>query len=399
MLKRFTHQTSARVKMHFPIKMMMLVVLVAALAGSAFGQTPSSTNTGAAVASMVVSAKTDPAVPVPAAENPISPAKATATKPVGAGSDNHGYVLLRGYFFSINRSGGDPAVINVNVTGGPPDLGGGGIPTTASVSDFDYGWKSAYKAEVGWNWSNNWGIRASYFYTNQSAQENRTGTTTSPFFISPRPLNVPYTGPADPGTLARFRERFQIHVIDVEGDYKWHNPNWSVLVSGGIRIAPSRQTYTAEDTFKGVTENLTYVQERTGYGPTGAIDFRHRIGGSNFWWTGAARVAALFGAIDEISTFTAPGVIDTATRSDSRTNWVYEVESGLEWSHKFNGGNNEFFLNGSFVYHNWNDIVNIIPTPAVGTDPIALLDNPLLAATKKGSISFTGGVFSVGFRF
>lgn len=389
MLKRFTHQTSARVKMHFPIKMMMLVVLVAALADSAFGQTPSSTNTGAAVASMVVSAKTDPAVPVPAAENPISPAKATAPMPVGAGSDNQGYVMARGYFFSINRSNGDPAVINSSL---------GAV--VSSVVDFDYGWKSAYKVEVGWNWSSGWGLRTSYFYTNQSAQENRNATTGAPFLISPRPLNVTFTGAADPGTLARFRERFQIHVIDVEGDYKWKDPKWTVLVSGGIRIAAHRQTYTAEDTFTffGPTQNVTYAQERTGYGPTGAIDFRHRLGGSNFWWTASGRVAGLWGTIDENASFIVVGFSELATRSGKRTTWVFEVESGLEWSHKF-AGNNEVFINGSFMYHNWNDLLNIIPVPAVGASAVDTLDNPLLPATRKGSISFLGGVFSVGFRF
>jgi hypothetical protein len=188
-------------------------------------------------------------------------------------------------------------------------------------------------------------------------------------------------------------------VIDLEGTHKWHNPNWTVLISGGLRIGISRQTYTAEDTFAGTTELVTYVQERTGYGPTGAIDFRHRIGSSSWWWTAQGRIANLFGGIDERASYVVPGFVQAAARTSSRSTWVFEGETGIEWSHKFNGGANEVFLNGSFAYHNWNDLLNIMPAPAVGVSAVAALDNPLLPPTRIGSISFVGGVFTVGFRF
>lgn len=387
MFEQLSHAVSIRVKIPLTIKSMILFALVAALSSSAFAQTQSSTDMSTDVTTMVAAAKTEPAVAVPAADEPFSSAKKAAPMPLGAGSNNHGYATFRGYFFSVNRSNGDPAVISAS-TGG----------NVSSVDNFDYGWKSAYKAEVGWNFSSGWGLHASYFYTNQSAQENRNGTAGAPFFVSPRPLNVTFTGPADAGTLARFRERFQVHVIDVEGSYKWTNPNWTVLVSGGVRVAPSRQTYTAEDTFAGVTENVRYVQERTGWGPTWALEYRHKIGG-NWWWTASGRLAVLWGNIDETSSYAVPpGFLLTETRSGTRTNWVYELESGLEWTHQF-AGNNEVFINGSFMYHNWNDLVNVIPVPTVGASALLALDDPLLPATKKGSISFTGGVFSVGFRF
>ena len=388
MFERFSHPTSASVKMYLPIKMMMLVVLMAAFAGSVIGQTTPTTITNAAVASIVTPNTTDPVVSVPAVDAPISPETAsTKPYPQGAGSDNQGYVIARGYVFRIHRSGGDPAIINATATG-----------TVGSITDFKYGTKSAYKVEAGWNWSNNFGFRASYFYTNQSAEVDRTQTATAPFFISPRPLNLVFTGAPTVGTTARFRERFQVHVFDVEGTYKWHDPNWTVLVSGGVRIAPSRQTYTVEDIFAGSPENLRYTQERTGIGPTGAIDFRHRFGTSHFWWTGAARFAALFGQIDESGAYVVPGFTATAVRTSSRTTWVFEGESGIEWMHKF-GGNNEVFLNGSGIFHNWNDLLNIMPVPAIGASATLTLDNPLLPPTRKGSIRFLGGAFSVGFRF
>lgn len=388
MLEQLSQAESIRVNIFLPIKSMILFALVAALSSVAFAQTTSSTDTGADVTTMVAAAKAEPAVVDPANTNPFSSVK-IAPKPVGAGSDNQGYVMGRGYFFSVHRSNGDPAVISSSL---------GGVIT--AVDDFDFGWKTGYKVEIGWNWSGGLGLRASYFYTNQAAQENRNGTVAAPLFVSPRPLNVTFTGAAAPGTLARFRERLQIQAIDVEGTFKWKNPNWTVLISGGIRVAPTRQTYTAEDTFVGSPENVRYVQERTGYGPTGAIDFRHRLGGSNIWWTGQARIAGLWGTLDETSTFASGGIIfNTAARSNSRTTWVVELETGIEWSHKFNGGANEFFINGSFVYHNWNDLVNIIPVAPVGGSATAALDNPLVAATRTGSVSFIGGVFSAGFRF
>ena len=385
MIERFSHHKSARVTLKFPIKIMMLFVLVTAIAGSAFGQNSSSTSTNAAVASVVAPATTDPAVSIPAPDAAISPETANPKPyPIGAGSENQGYVIMRGYALSIHRSGGDPAIINAAA---------GGL--TGSITNFNYGTKAAYKVEAGWNWSNNFGFRASYFYTNQSAQENRTQTAAAPFFLSPRPLNVVFTGAPTIGTLARFRERFQVHVIDLEGTYKWHQPNWTVLISGGLRFAPSRQTYSVDDTFAGLPETLSYVQERTGIGPTGAIDFRHRIGGSSFWWTGSARVAGLWGDIDEAASYNR--AIPTL-RTSSRTTWVWEAETGIEWVHKF-AGNNEIFLNGSFTVQHWGDIVNVMPTPAIGTSATATLDNPLLPPTRKGSIRMLGGVFSLGFRF
>jgi hypothetical protein len=386
MFEKVSQAMSIRVNIPLPIRSMILFAIVAALSSSAFAQTQASTDINTGVTTMVATAKAEPAVMVPAAKEPFFSPKKSAPMPVGAGSNNHGYALFRGYFFSVNRSGGDPAEIDSNALG-----------VTSAVTNFDYNWKSGYKAEVGWNWSSGWGLRASYFYTNQSAQVNRNGAAGAPFIISPRPLNVTFTGAADAGTLARFRERFQVHAIDVEGTYKWSNPAWTLLVSGGVRVAPSRQTYTAEDTFAHTTENVVYKQERTGWGPTWALEYRHKLT-PHLWWSAAGRLAVLFGNIDETSSYSAGGFTQTAARTSSRTNWVYEVESGLEWVTPFDGGK-EFFINGSFMYHNWNDIVNIMPVPAVGASATLSLDNPLLPPTRKGSISFTGGVFSVGFRF
>jgi hypothetical protein len=313
--------------------------------------------------------------------------KATPT-PTPASGDNHAYVKFTAYYFKVSRSGGDPAVINSNA---------GGL--ISSIDSFNYGWELAYKGEAGWNASNGFGFRGSYFYTKQSAEENRTGSATAPFIVSPRPLNVTFTGAADANTPATFRERFKLQVIDLEGTYKWQDPSWSVIVSAGVRIALSRQTYTAQDTFVGTTENVSYIQKRTGYGPTGAVDFRHQIGGSGFWWTGTARFAYLTGKINESASYTAGTFSQTPTRTSGRKNWVFEGETGLEWVHNIGGGNNELFLNGSFIYHNWNNIVNVMPTSAVGGSATASLDNPSLPPTKKGSISFMGGAFTIGFRF
>jgi hypothetical protein len=386
MLKKLSQGTGATMHTSFIIKLIALTVLVAAMSSISFAQTQS--NTGAAIAALVTDAKATPAVSAPAPESPISPVN-TSVKPKaqGAGSDNQGYLFIRGYAFHIHRSKGDPAVINSDALG-----------NIQSVNNFNYGTEGAFKIEAGWNATNNWGFRASYFYTNQTAQENRTGGTAAPFIISPRPLNVTFTGAAANGTAATFREKLRLHVIDLEGTYKWHSTNSSVLVSAGVRIAPSRQTYTAQDVFVTTPENLSYTQKRTGVGPTVAIDLRHRLGGSDFWITGAGRFAALFGQIKESATFASGTFSQTNTRNQGRTNGVWEGEVGLEWAHKFGSGN-EFFLNGSFVTHDWVNLVNVIPTSAVGGSATTSLDNPTAAATRKGSVLFVGGSFSLGFRF
>jgi hypothetical protein len=388
MLEHFSTPTFYRLRIRSVIRMMIPAALAVTLAASSFGQSQSSTSTDDPAASLVAATKTGPAN-VPASELPISRANPgdKAYSP-GAGSSHHGYVEFTTYFFKVNRSGGDPAVINSTA---------GGL--ISSIDNFNYGWELAYKGEAGWNASNGFGFRGSYLYTNQTAQVVRTATATAPFIISPRPLNVTFTGAADATTVATFGERFKLQVIDLEGTYKWHAANWSALVSGGVRIALSRQTYTAQDTFAGTKENVSYIQKRTGYGPTGAVDFRHQIGGSSVWWTGTARFAYLTGNITENANYIAGTFSQPTARTSGRKNWVFEGETGVEWLHNVGGGGNELFLNGSFIYHNWNNIVNVMPTSAVGGSATTSLDNPLLPPTKKGSISFVGGSFTVGFRF
>lgn len=389
MLKKLSPEIGTTVSTPLMFKLIAMALLVAATAGASFAQTPSTTNTGAAITAMVTDTIKTPAGKVEvAAEAAIAPPSAYR-KPAaqGAGSDNQGYLFLRGYAFHIHRSGGDPAVIRSDAVG-----------NITAVDNFKYGTEGAFKIEAGWNATNNWGFRASYFYTNQTAQENVTGAATAPFFVSPRPLNVTFTGAAAPGTAASFREKFRLHVIDVEGTYKWHSANSSAVLSAGVRIAPSRQNYTAQDIFVTTPENLNYTQKRTGWGPTVGLDLRHRIGSSNWWFTGAGRFAVLFGRLRESATFASGTFTQTATRSAGRTNGVWEGEAGLEWNHKFGSGN-EFFLNGSFIVHDWVNIVNVIPTNGVGGSATSLLDNPAVPATKKGSIIFIGGAFSLGFRF
>ncbi len=388
MLKNLSQKARMTTRTSFIIKLIALTILMSAMSSISFAQTQSNTDTGAAIASLVTDAKAAPAVTAPAPEAPISPANTSANPTAqGAGSDNQGYIHIRGYVFRIHRTNGDPAVINSD-----------GIGNVSSVNNFHYGTEGAFKIEAGWNATNNFGFRASYFYTNQTAQENRTGGASAPFIISPRPLNVTFTGSAAAGTAATFREKFRLHVIDLEGTYKWHSTNSSALLSVGVRIAPSRQTYTASDIFVTTPENLNYRQKRTGVGPTVAIDLRHRLGMSNFWITGAGRFAVLFGRNRETASFASGTFLGTAVRDRSRTNTVLEGEVGLEYAHKFGSGN-EFFLNGSFITHDWHNLVNVIPTNGVGASSTALLDNPAADPTRKGSIIFVGGAFSIGFRF
>ncbi|MBC7912424.1 MAG: hypothetical protein H7Y30_18095 [Pyrinomonadaceae bacterium] len=389
MSEKFSQVTNAALNITLPLKLMLLVALVAAMAVSSSAQTQSTTGTDEAVAAMITSTKTDPAISASASKSLIGLANAPKKPSAqGAGSENNAYIFVRGYAFSVNRSGGNPAVISSS--------GGGAI---TAIDNFDYGTEGAVKFEAGWN-GPHWGFRGSYFYTTQSAQEDRTGTAAAPFFVSPRPLNVTFTGFATANTPATFRERFRLHVVDLEGTYKWFSPDWSVVLSAGVRIAPSRQTYTAQDTFgAATTENLNYTQKRTGVGPTAAIDFRHRLGKSNWWITGDGRLAVLFGKLRETATFSnSGGFSQTATRSDSRTTFVGEGELGLEYSWKFGSGN-EFFLNGSFIVHHWNDIVNVMPVNPVGGSAFTTLDNPAAASTRQGSLTFTGGAFSFGIRW
>lgn len=309
-----------------------------------------------------------------------------------SGDENNAYVSFKTYIFKVTRSDNDVAVLGVSSPGS----------LITDKTKFDFGTSAAYKAEAGWQAPNRFGFRGSYFFTFQDAQENRTGAGTAPFFVSPRPLNLIFTGAAFPGTPATYKEDLRMDVADLEGTYNWTEDDWTVLVSGGVRIARVRQLYRANDNFGSATnfEALRYEQKRTGFGPTGALEFKKRLGTSNLWFTGSGRFAAIFGSIDESAQFdcTSCGVVTPVTRSSSPRTWVVEGEAGVEWKHKLSGGN-ELFFGGSFIIHNWHDVVIATPTNAVGGDGLATLDPATAAPTQRGSVRFLGGGFSAGFRF
>lgn len=365
-------------KKHLTLKFMTLAVLVAIAAVGASAQT--STSTGDATTAAVVPAV--PTDPLPAAGAPTFPKPANVLPAQGAGSTKDSYVWVRGYIFKVHRSNGDPAVINSNALG-----------NTTSVENFDYGTEKAFKIEGGWNSpTNHFGFRLAYFRSLQGADISHTATAGAPFILSPRPLNVTFTGAADAGTVATFSERFRLQVIDIEGTYKWGAPTHSVVLSGGVRIAPSSQIYQAHDIFATTPEVVGYTQRRTGVGPTFGVDLRQHLGGG-FWVTAAGRAAVLFGSIRETASYAVTGFVQTPTRISGRTQAAWEGEGGLEWS------SSGFFVNGSFIFHDWQNLVNVMPTPAVGASAFAPLDNPANPPTKKGSVRFVGGAFSAGFRF
>jgi hypothetical protein len=299
---------------------------------------------------------------------------------------------VRAYLFKVyRRSGGGPAYIE-------------GSPTTFNVTrvqNFSYGMEKAWKLEAGWNATNGWGFRASAFRTFQSANTSRVAPAGfNPFIVSPIPLNAGFTGPADPGTTATFQEKFRIYSFDLEATRKWHSANHTLLVSAGLRIADTSQVYRANDVssffflFPTASEVVIYSQNRRAYGPTAAFDWRDRLGGSNFWWTGTARLAWISGKNQENASYNGTGNF----RNRGRGNGVFEFETGVEWAHKLGGGH-EFFFGSSFIAHQWRNIVNIMPTNPVGGAAIASLDDPASNPTKKGSVAFIGGHITAGFRF
>lgn len=365
-------------KKHFMLRFIVLSVLlaIAAIGASAQTQTAADTTTPAAVPTDPVLTSGAPVFPKPA----VLPAQ-------GASGTKDSYVWVRGYIFKVHRSNGNPAYINVNPATG----------NASSIVNFDYGTERAFKIEAGWNSSTtHFGFRLAYFRSTQKADTSATQTAAGPGIISPQPLNVLYTGFPVVGTTATFQERFRLHVVDIEGTYKWGGANQSIVISAGLRVAPNRQIYQARDIFLGTPELVEYTQRRTGVGPTVGVDLRHYLG-SGFWVTGAGRFAALFGSIREQARYdNAPFFVETATRKSNRMTPVFEGEGGLEWSGAGGGG---FFVNGSFIIHHWQNLVNVMPTPAVGTDAFASLDNPGNPPTRKGNVRFIGGAFSVGFRF
>jgi hypothetical protein len=263
---------------------------------------------------------------------------------------------------------------------------------TAQTQDFDYRGHFAPWVTLGVVNSNGWGLRASWWYYNQSdetpflANRDSTGRTTivsAPIEGIPG-FRSPSTVTQNIGVLADtvdFNDHLRLDVYDWEGLRDFHGDRWSLLLSGGVRYGYLSQRYDAYrfNTGTGRTGTTTVVvredsdtatsgRQFAGVGPTGALEAGLRLG-CGFGLYGIARGSVLFGR-DKMQSFqrTVTTLQITPAGGSSRTTSssvafegpglsrdetlpLADFEIGLSWTRPYRGAS--LFLRVGLADENW----------------------------------------------
>jgi hypothetical protein len=177
--------------------------------------------------------------------------------------------------------------------------------------------------------------------------------------------------------------------------YQWGDGNCLVRVSGGARWTGLRQGYHAAlrnfgDGITTETQQLDFVQEFSGAGPTVGLFLRHALGGTDLAAYGSVRGAILVGHLEQRAAFVQDisdptfvalvGSQQTQTRFDNRSAHVLtvtELELGLEYAVPV--GKSRLYVRGGVVGQNYANAGN--------------------ATNSVGTLSLIGGQASVGVNY
>ncbi len=245
-------------------------------------------------------------------------------------------------------------------------LGGGiaAVPATTAIfqRDFDWDYHFAPQAFVGFIGANGLGLRGRYWRFDESTDISAAnGTGFSP--ITGGTTITDATGflvSTTAGDLLTFESDLQLDVLDVEALQEIVRGPWTVTLSGGVRLADLRQSYTARlfnpgpaiETFDILQSN----QRFKGIGPVAAAEVRRQLFNSGLAIYGSARAAVLFGTGERSSSLsetTAGALTDFSSFSSSRDDVmpVTELEIGAEYA--FNFRNFQLFVRATYVGHVW----------------------------------------------
>lgn len=210
-----------------------------------------------------------------------------------------------------------------------------------SFSDrtLDYDFKVAPRAWFGYQWSEDIGMKATYWGFDQSSgavsanpPANGFGRIDHPFFNG---VDITSTVPTDTFATA---SGLKVYTIDLEVTNSRDVGAWTLASSGGLRYASMSQNYSASltddtDTLLG---QINFRHRLNGIGPTLAIQAQRPIYGGLAVF-GTARGSLLFG--DGDATLNAGEDLDTGTpltttRQTTRNDVlpITELQLGLNWT-------------------------------------------------------------------
>ncbi len=247
-------------------------------------------------------------------------------------------------------------------------------------------------AFIGYNFGNNFGIRARWFDF-QGNGHNGTTLGTGESVLTPTGTFVA----GSPGSTVSANSSLHLQVYDLEFTYLQGDPNWSLLYSAGVRYALTSQNYqlNVADSSTGALNTFNAYHNFGGIGPTLALEGRHQLGNTPFALYGSGRGSILFGAASQNSSANTPSADTdfTLVSGDSRQTIVLpvgEIELGAEWAQTY--GRVHVFVQVGVVGQVWWGGGN-------ASQALYLSTGPGNSSSQTNNFGFLGGVARAGIAF
>jgi hypothetical protein len=224
-------------------------------------------------------------------------------------------------------------------------------PTTARITDFDYGMQVVPQFTLGMLTQEDFGFRFGWW---GFASQNSEATLAPGGAVTAAPLGLALPAASGQAIVADSKLRFD--VWDFEAFELFHPCHWSLLLSGGIRYAHLSQDYAAivGGGAGGALTALTSGHDFSGAGPTVSLCGKRPLGAANLYVYGNLRGSILFGngrqtAADSVG-------VGNITQTTDDVMPEAELEIGLGWYRAL--GQAQFFAQMGLVSQVWIDAGN-----------------------------------------
>jgi len=317
-----------------------------------------------------------------------------------------GVYYLRPYWES------NPA-FSTSVASGIGPVGGvvGNDFVIQNEEDFDYDYKVAPYAWVGYVSESGLGVRARGFYYDYNANSItlRDESDTLGFITAaPLGLGIFTEGGVGLGESLTIDSSLRLMYIDLEVSQQFQVGAWWLLLSGGARWAQISQNYDAslDDSLGDLqTVSLRSGHNFRGFGPTAAFEARRPFY-SGFALFGSVRGSVLLGKHRQnafLRSFDANNDFDSAvlfsSADENTTMPVAELELGLEYGRQIRGA--RLFVQASVVNHTWFNAGNATNSSSALTSSGTFFDNYFIkdATNDRSDLNLFGAKLVVGINY
>jgi len=244
----------------------------------------------------------------------------------------------------------------------------------AKQVNFDYDFNMTPVFSGGIIYPNGIGFRGRYWLLNGNDSQSTTFDNSITRLMTAGPLGVILlsTPGVTPGLFDHFSfdSTLSMQTADAEVIIDRKYDAWHILLSGGVRYAYIKQTYTVHN--QGETSSINLItnhinslqssQFSRGFGPTISAEAGYAIGWGGLSLYGNARNSTIFGKENENASAkevnTMIGDVDESVSTNHNTLFnIFELELGLDWSKKYKN-NIEMDWRIGVVGQTWTNVGN-----------------------------------------